>query len=162
MILDATLLKTQHLKISIVYFTYTYSYTVKYECKYRRTLSFQVRTVLLTSNFGSSTLGERHNSYHANHSKRAAHLVLFKISVGKDSKNPTTSSTAQIQLYASTAGTQLSVSMVQSQHLNWLFFKILKFSGPSLPGMTSSIFQPHFLSGVYYDNGDCHILIARA
>ena len=44
---------------------------------------------------------------------------------------------------------------------NWLFFKILKFLGPSLLGMTSSTLQPHFLSGVYYDNGDCHILCVR-
>ena len=29
---------------------------------------------------------------------------------------------------------------------NWLFLKILKFSGPSLPGMTSSTLQPLFLS----------------
>ena len=46
--------------------------------------------------------------------------------------------------------------------LNWLSFKILKFPGPSLPGMTSSKLQLHLLSGVYYDNGDCHILYARA
>ena len=52
---------------------------------------------------------------------------MFKISVSRE-KNPTTSSTAQIQLYVLTAGTQLSVFMVQSQLLNWLFFKILKFS----------------------------------
>ena len=34
--------------------------------------------------------------------------------------------------------------MFQSQ---LTLFKILKFSGPSLPGMTSSTLQPHFLSG---------------
>ena len=45
---------------------------------------------------------------------------------------------------------------------NWTFIKILKFSGPSPPGMTSSTHQPHFLSWVYYDNGDCHILCERA
>ena len=45
---------------------------------------------------------------------------------------------------------------------HWLFFKILKFSGPSFPYMTSSTLQPHSLSGVNYDNGDCHILCARA
>ena len=42
------------------------------------------------------------------------------------------------------------------------FFKIFKFSGPSLPIMTSFTLQPHFLSGIYYDNCDCHILCARA
>ena len=34
------------------------------------------------------------------------------------------------------------------------FFKIFQISSPSLLGMTSSTLQPHFLSGVYYDNGD--------
>ena len=43
-----------------------------------------------------------------------------------------------------------------------LFFKIFKFLGPSLPGMTSFTLQPHFLSGVYYDNCDCHIFCAQA
>ena len=46
----------------------------------------------------SSTRGERHNSYNANHPQREVHLVMFKISVGRDPKSPTTSSTAQIQL----------------------------------------------------------------
>ena len=32
-------------------------------------------------------------------------------------------------------------------NLNWFFFKILKFSGPSLPSIMSSTLQPHFLSG---------------
>ena len=38
-------------------------------------------------------------------------------------------------------------SMPPWSNLNCLFFKILKFSGLSLPGMTSSTLQPHFLSG---------------
>ena len=42
----------------------------------------------------------------------------------------------------------------QSQFLNWLFFKILKFSGPSHLGMMSFTYQLHFLSGVYYENSD--------
>ena len=54
-----------------------------------------VPTVLLTSEFGSSTLGERHNSYYANHPQRAAHLVMFKIFAGRDPKIPTTSSTVE-------------------------------------------------------------------
>ena len=76
--------------------------------KHRRTLLFQVWAILLTSDFASS-------SYNANHPRRTAHLVMFKISVGRDPKNPTTSSTAQIQLYASMAETQFSASIVQSQ-----------------------------------------------
>ena len=63
-----------------------------------RTLMFQTRTVHLVSEFGSSTRGERHNSYYANHPQRAAHLVMFKISVCRDPKKPTTSSMTQIQL----------------------------------------------------------------
>ena len=51
------------------------------------------------------------------------------------------------QLHASMAEIQLSAYMVQSQLLNWLFFKILKFSGSSLLGMTSTTLQSHFLSG---------------
>ena len=43
---------------------------------------------LLTSGFGSSKWGERHNSYYADPSP--THLVMFKISVGRDPKNPTT------------------------------------------------------------------------
>ena len=35
-------------------------------------------------------------------------------------------------------------------------------SGLSLPGMTSFTLKPHFLSGVYYDNVDCHMFCARA
>ena len=50
------------------------------------------------SDFGSSTRGERHNSYYANHPQRAAHLVMFKISVGRDTKIPTTYFNGQIQL----------------------------------------------------------------
>ena len=58
--------------------------------------------------------------------------------------------------------TQLSVYIAQSQLPTDLFLKIFKFSGPSLPSMTSFILQPHFLSGVYYDNCDCHILCMQA
>ena len=77
-------------------------------------------------------------------SPRAAHLVVFKISVGRDPKIPTLRLNGPIST------------------LNWLFFKNLKFSGPSLPGMTSSPLQPHFLSGVNYDNSDGNILCTRA
>ena len=82
----------------------------------------QVRTVLLTSDFGSSTRGKRHNSYYAIHTilphKRAAHPVMFK------KKKPTTSSMVKIQFSTSRqkltslrpmAETQLSACMVQCQ-----------------------------------------------
>ena len=51
----------------------------------------------LTSAY-SDTRRERHNSYNANYPQRAVHLVMFKISVDRDPKNPTTSSTVKIQL----------------------------------------------------------------
>ena len=70
----------------------------------------QIRMVLLTSNFGSSTRGERDNSYYAVHTilphKRAMHLVVFKVSVGRDLQNSTVENSV---LYA-----QLSACMVQS------------------------------------------------
>ena len=48
---------------------------------------------LLTSGFGSSTRGKRHNSYYADHTiwphQRAAHLAMFKIFVCRDPKNST-------------------------------------------------------------------------
>ena len=53
---------------------------------------------LLISDFGSSTWGERHNSYYANPNQRTVHLVMFKISISRDLKNPTTSSMVKIQL----------------------------------------------------------------
>ena len=87
-----------------------------------------------------ATRGEIHNSYNADHTtpnppQRAAHLVMFKISIGRDPKTPTTSFNGQNPTLA---------SMVHSQ---LILFKILKFSGPSLLSMMSSTLQLHFLSG---------------
>ena len=56
------------------------------------------------------------------------YLVMSKISVDRDPKNP-------------------YIFNGQNPTLNWLFFKILKFSGPSLSGMRPSTFQSHFMSG---------------
>ena len=39
-------------------------------------------------------------------------------------------------------------------------FQNTQILSPLLPGMTSFILQSHLLSGVYYDNCDCHILCA--
>ena len=80
-------------------------------------------------------------------------------------------SMAENSISAPMAEAQLFGFMVQSQILNfstrwsdpnWIFFKIFQILSPSLLGMTSSTLQPHFLSMVCYDNGDCHILCARA
>ena len=81
--------------ISIQWYIYKYKYR---QIQIQADSVVQVRTVLLTSDFGSSTRGERHNSYNANNLQRVAHLVMFKISVCRDLKNPITSSTVQIQL----------------------------------------------------------------
>ena len=89
----------------------------------------QVRTVLLTSEFGSSTRGERHNFFYDDHTiwplQRAAHLVMFKISIGRDPKNPTISLMIQIQLSTQWQRTQLSVCMVQCQPSTDSFSKSL-------------------------------------
>ena len=49
-----------------------------------------------------------------------------------------------------------------SLQVNSLAGTLHKFSGPWLPGMTSFTLQSYFLSGVYYDNCDCHILCTPA
>ena len=63
-------------------FTYTYA-------KIQANTVVQVRTLLLTSDFGSSTRGEKHNSYYGDPTN-ARRILCFKISVGRDSKIPTT------------------------------------------------------------------------
>ena len=129
-------------------------------CKYRRTLSLHVRTVY---KFLTSVLRheERDNSYYADCTiwshKRAAHLVVFKISVGRDRQNSNYMPRRErTQFSMPQWQTQLSACMVQSQILNfnclcphgpkstpnWLFIKIFKFSGPSLPDMMSLTSRP--------------------
>ena len=108
-----------------------------------------VRTVLLTSRLQFiDTKRERHNSYFANPTYNVRHISWCLrsqfISAGRGPKNLTTSSTVE---NTSMAETQLLCLHGSMSTPNWLFFKILKFSGPSLLGMTSSTLQPHFLSG---------------
>ena len=67
----------------------------------------------------------------------------------------------QLQLSASMADNPTVCLHGPQSTPNWLFFKIFKFLGPSFPDMMSFTLQPHFLSGVYYDNCDCHILCAQ-
>ena len=76
------------------------------------------------------------------------------ISAGRDPKNSTLWLNGRIPNYSTPwhNGRELNC-LPPISTLNWLFFKILQFSGPSLPGMTSSTLQPHFLSGVYYEKG---------
>ena len=108
----------------------------KYRCRRKQADSVvQVRTVLLTSDFGSLTWGERHNSYSANHPQRVAHLVVFKISVGRDPKILTFAITVENSiLFAPMAENSTFCLHGVMSTFNSLFFKILKFSGPSLLG----------------------------
>ena len=124
------------------------------------TLSFRIPNGLLIPDFSSWRYEERDTilkslcwPYNADPTqKRAARLVMFNISVGRDPKNPTTSFN----------GHNLT-DVFQWSNLNWRLFKISKFSGPFLLGMTLFKFQSHFLSGGFImTNGDCCILCARA
>ena len=133
-------------------------------------LRFSGTNCLLSSEFGSSTRGERQFlKVFRNHTmlttpKRSAHLVVqsqfLKIIVGP-------------QLLTIIVGPQLQLCAIEADNPtvclpgpkstpNWLFFKIFKFSWPLFPSMTSFTLQPHFLSGVYYDNCEYQILCARA
>ena len=77
---------------------------------------FQIRTRLLTSDFGSWRHEERYTILTLLIPPQcAAHLVIFKISVGRDPKNPTTYFNGQNPTLASMAETQLSAPMVKSQ-----------------------------------------------
>ena len=127
---------------------------------HRRDSLVQIQTVLLTSNFGSSARGERHNS--ANHPQRSVYLVMFKFSLGRGLKNTTLRLNGRIpNSRLNFRNSSLCLHRPMSTP-NWHILKILKFSGLSLPDMTLSTLKPHFLSRVYYDNGDCHTLCARA
>ena len=78
---------------------------------------------------------------------RDAHLVVIKISVGRDPKIPTEFFNGRNSPpYLNGKNSTVCLHRPISTH-KLLFFKILTFSGPSLPGMMSSTLQPHFLSG---------------
>ena len=64
------------------------------------------------------------------HSQPAANLVMFKISI-----------------HLCRSRSEKLNHTPQRQKTQLLFFKILKFSGPSLLGMIPFNLQPHFLSG---------------
>ena len=67
---DFTMYTQYHNDIDNNSTTNTFSNIVKYKCRYWRTLSFQVRKHLLVSDFTSSTQGDRHDSYYADHAIR--------------------------------------------------------------------------------------------
>ena len=82
-------------------------------------------------------------------SQRAAHLVVFKIFVGRDPKILTAAAAATVEKSTLCHNGRNSIVCLHGpmSTFNWRFFKILNVSGPSLSDMTSSILQPHFLSG---------------
>ena len=109
-----------------------------YICKYRRILLYQIRTVyLLLASVHGDTRRETQFFLCWPQPQRAAHLVMFKISIHLCRSRPEK---------LNCNGRKLN-SMPPLSDLNWIFFKILKFSGPSLLGMTSSTLRPYFLSG---------------
>ena len=103
---------------------------------------------LLTSGLGPWPHEERYTILTMLTPQRTANLVMFKISIGRDPKNPTTSFIGQNPTLNSVAEEPTLASIVQSR---LTLFKILRFSRPSLPGMTSSTLQPISCLGVYYD-----------
>ena len=91
------------------------------------------------------------NMLHAEHTiwphNRAAHLVMFKISLGRDLQNSMTSFSRRNSTLCLNGRNSVLCLHGPMSTFNWLFFKILKFSGSSLSCMGSSTLQPHFLSG---------------
>ena len=109
-----------------IYIVKPYQSQTLYICKNTGGLKYtgdsvvQVRTFinLLTSDFGSSTRGEGDTIL--NHSiltklKRSAHLVVFKISVGRDLQN----SIVRFQLLNTMVLTRLQLSTWPKSILNW-------------------------------------------
>ena len=70
----------------------------------------------------------------------------------------------QSQFLNSIVGPQLLNTMVGRHLLHTMVGTILNLFQylPNYQPVSSGhdVIQPHFLSGVYYDNGDCHILCA--
>ena len=80
-----------------------YIFKYKYKCRRKQLGSIVQVQPFINSYFGSSTRGGRHNSYYVDHTMLTipnARRILWclKISLGRDPKTLTTSSTAQIQL----------------------------------------------------------------
>ena len=90
--------------------------------------------------------------------QRVAHLVMLKISVGRDQKKPTTSFNGQnstpnglipnSRLHGPISTASFSKSLNSQDHL----YRAWRYPHSS----------PISCLGVYYDNSDCHILCAQA
>ena len=92
--------------------------------------------------------------------KRAAHLVMFKISIHfcRSRSEKLNRNLNGRKLIFRLNGRRPN-SIFQRSKSNWCFFRILKFSGPSLPGMTSStlLWEPY----PSYHNGLFSLLLVR-
>ena len=118
--------------------------TQRIQIQYRRTLLFPLRTRLSIPDFSPWWHEERDTILTMlTPSQRTVHLLMFKISVSGDPKNPTTSFNGQNP----TLNGRIPNSRLNGPISTDVFSNILKFSGPSLLGMTSSTLQLHFLSG---------------
>ena len=125
---------------------------IQYIHKYASGLLFQIRTGLSISEFGPWRHEERDTILTMlTPTKRAAHLVMFKISVGRDPKNPTTSFNGQ---------NPTLTSMVQSQLTSFHNPQILRTISSRLDVIHTP--TPFPVWGFVMTNGDCHILCARA
>ena len=108
-----------------------------YKCKYTIQHTGRLCCSGTNSFINFLTWGERHNSYYANHTiwpsmltiPNAPHILWYLRSLSVEIWK------TQQHFQRSKSNSQLTL------------FKIVKFSGPSLPSMTSSTLQTHFLSG---------------
>ena len=100
-----------------------------------------IRTVLFTSGFGSSTRGERHNSFHADHTLSRC-LRSLSVEIRK----------TQLHLQYSKFNSQLPTQWQEPNflpawsnvNLQLTLFQNPQILSPSLLGMTSATLQPHF------------------
>ena len=122
--------------------------------------------VLLTFVFSSSTWGERHNSYNANHLSDPTNVQCIPRYLRSLSVEICKTTTTYLN------GRELNSLCPSGRDLNYLpawsnanlqltLFQNPQILSPSLLGMTSSTLQPISCLGVYYKDGDCHILCKR-
>ena len=90
--------------------------------------------------------------------QRTAQLVMFKISVVRGSKNPTTFFNGQ----NSTLNSRIPNSRLNAPISTNSFSKSSNSQDHLFRARRHPHSGPNSCPGVYYDNGDCHILCARA
>ena len=114
---------------------------IQYIHKYRWTLLFQIRMVYYFHDFSPWRHEERDTILTMlTPPQHAAHLVISKVSVGRDPKNPTTSFNSQNPTLASVVQSQLTFFSKSSNSQDHLFWA---WSHPHS--------SPISCLGVYYD-----------